>query len=106
MANATGTAIQRNHYYPYGALFAESYQPDKQPFEYISKELDTKNGLNWMDLGARFYTGLRLSTQEPLAEGHYNWSSYSYCVENPMRYMDPTGCDTISVDNARMKYPK
>jgi RHS repeat-associated protein len=93
VANASGTVIQRNHYYPYGALFAESYQPDKQPFKYIGKELDTKNGLNWTDLGARFYTGLRLPTMDPLAEKYYSWSPYSYGMANPGKYVDPDGRD-------------
>ncbi|MDR0893418.1 MAG: hypothetical protein LBN24_12560 [Mediterranea sp.] len=32
---------ERNHYYPYEALFTESYQTDEQPFKCIGKELDT-----------------------------------------------------------------
>jgi RHS repeat-associated protein len=95
VANATGSVVQRNHYYPYGALFAESYNPNQQPFKYIGKELDTKNGLNWTDLGARFYTGLRLSTQDPLAEKYYSVSPYAYCMGNPINNVDLRG-DTIT----------
>ncbi|MDR0893591.1 MAG: DUF6443 domain-containing protein [Mediterranea sp.] len=96
VANATGTVVQRNHYYPYGVLFAESYQPDKQPFKYIGKELDTKNGLNWTDFSARFMNGRQFLTQDPLAEKYYSWSPYSYCKGNPIRYVDLKG-DSISV---------
>ena len=33
------------------------------------------------------------------AENYYSTSSYAYCVNNPMNYIDPLGTDTISVNN-------
>ena len=38
--------VQTNHYYPYGALFAESTNGDVQRFKYNGKELDRKFGLD------------------------------------------------------------
>jgi hypothetical protein len=36
---------------------------------------------------------------DPLAEKYYSWSPYAYCLNNPMRYMDPLGMDTIPVND-------
>lgn len=33
----------------------------------------------------------RFLTIDPLAEKHYNWSPYAYCLNNPLRYTDPDG---------------
>ncbi|MDH6343645.1 RHS repeat-associated protein, partial [Parabacteroides sp. PFB2-12] len=30
-------------------------------------------------------------TMDPLAEKYYSTSPYAYCLNNPMRYVDPTG---------------
>lgn len=36
----------------------------------------------------------RFTSMDPLAEKHYSVSPYSYCYNNPLRIIDPTGCDT------------
>jgi len=58
-----------------------------------SKEFDTMHGLNQYDFHARQYDPAigRFTTPDPLAEKHYNWSPYAYCLNNPMRFNDPTG---------------
>ncbi|MDR0939796.1 MAG: DUF6443 domain-containing protein, partial [Mediterranea sp.] len=68
VADANGNIIQANHYYPYGAPFAESYSSDIQKYKYIGKEYDTDNGLDWYDVEARMMDGLRFTTMDPLAE--------------------------------------
>ena len=40
----------------------------------------------------------RWHVPDPLAEYHYNMSPFSYCQNNPMRYIDPFGLDTLKVD--------
>ena len=42
VANASGTVIQRNHYYPFGMSFADTplAEQGKQPYKYNGKELD------------------------------------------------------------------
>ncbi|WP_458408765.1 RHS repeat domain-containing protein [Bacteroides congonensis] len=90
-----GTVVETNDYYPYGMTFAESAATDAQPYKYNGKELDTKGGLNLYDYGARHYDPVlgRFMTVDPLAEKYYSWSPYAYCLNNPMKYIDPDGRD-------------
>ena len=62
-------------------------------FKYNGKEFDSKNGLNWYDYGARHYDATlgRFTTVDPLAEKMPTWSPYTYCFNNPINLVDPTG---------------
>ena len=88
--NGSGTVVETNHYYPFGSTFASS---SVQPYKYNGKELDTANGLNWYDYGARHYDAVlgRWHVVDPLAEKYYSTSPYGYCLNNPVKYIDPTG---------------
>jgi len=95
VAKADGTVIQKNHYYPFGMLFAETIEAEqgKQPYKYNGKELDRMHGLNLYDYSARHYdAGVpHFTTVDPLAEKFYNVSPYVYCANNPIKFIDPTG---------------
>ena len=93
--NQNGTVEEVNHYYPFGGLFASSN--NVQPYKYNWKELDTKNGLNWYDYGARHYDPAlgRFTTMDPMAENNYDANAYVYCFGNPVNFVDPLGCDTV-----------
>ena len=90
--NSSGTVQETNHYYPFGGTFALS---SVQPYKYNGKELDSKNGLNWYDYGARHYDAAlgRWHVVDPLSEKYYSTSPFSYCLNNPLRFIDPDGCD-------------
>ena len=90
-----GSSMQKNHYYPSGTLFAESTYPDSQPYKFGGKELDRMHGLNLYDFSARFYESalMRFLTVDPLAEKYYSISPYAYCMNNPMKFVDPDGRD-------------
>lgn len=92
VVDATGQVEETNHYYPFGGIFASSSN-SVQPYKYNGKELDTKNGLNWYDYGARQYDAAlgRFTTVDPMAEKYYPLSPYAYCVNNPMKYIDVDG---------------
>ena len=74
-------------------LFAEGVGHDKQAFKYNGKELEDMHGLNLYDYLARQYDFgyARFTTIDPLAEKYYSISPYVYCMNNPVRYIDPTG---------------
>ena len=95
VVNETGATEEVNHYYAFGGLF--SSDESVQPFKYNGKEFDTQKGLNWYDYEARQYDAAlgRWFAVDPLAEDYYNWSPYNYCLNNPIKYIDPDGKDAI-----------
>jgi RHS repeat-associated protein len=61
------------------------------PYLFNAKELDEETGLYYY--GARYYdarVSLWLST-DPLQEKYPNVSTYAYCVQNPIMYVDKNG---------------
>ena len=75
--NSSGTVQEVNHYYPFGSTFASS---SVQPYKYNGKELDTANGLNWYDYGARHYDAAlgRWHGVDRQAEKYYSVSPYAF----------------------------
>jgi RHS repeat-associated protein len=96
IADANGQGRQFNFYYPYGMPSTnESANLDKQPYKFGGKEYETMHGLNLYDFEARPYDPIlgRFLTPDPLAE-KYPWiNPYAYCLNNPIKYIDPTGMD-------------
>ena len=64
-----------------------------QPYKFNGKEHDAVHGLDLLDYGARMYdnkTG-RWTSVDPLAEDYYHVSPYAYCLNNPVKFVDPDG---------------
>ncbi len=94
--NGLPVALQTNTYYPFGMLISELSTPDlncPNPLKYNAKELQPDFGLDWYDYGARFYDPQvgRWWGVDPLAEKARRWSPYHYCMNNPIRFIDPDG---------------
>lgn len=89
---------QVDRYYPFGmnikGLTANS-STGIRPNEYLynGKMMQDEHGLNWLDYGARFYDPVlgRWHSVDPLADERSWVSPYSYCQNNPLNRIDPTG---------------
>jgi len=102
----TGWAKQvwQQNYYPFGMTLGQPYVLENNQLGYNGKEKQdfSLNGhsLDWLDYGARFYDPQigRWTTVDPHAEKYRRWAPYAYCVDNPLRFIDPDGMDVYKVD--------
>jgi RHS repeat-associated protein len=98
--NATGTTCEQDiDYYPYGGV-EEDYCSGSgvaQNYKFTGKERDNESGLD--NFGARFDASSlgRFMSADPQPAKHLrnpqDLNSYSYTVNNPLRYVDPNGRD-------------
>lgn len=95
LTQKTARVLQENSYYPFGMVMPNvdiNYlSGDKNNYLYNGKEF--QEALGQLDYGARFYDPAigRWSVNDPLGEMYYDQSGYSYGMNNPIRYTDPTG---------------
>ena len=98
VVDASGNVTQVTNYYPFGAPYADATavkNANLQQYKYNGKEFDHMHGLNTYDYGARQYNPVtgRWDRIDPLSEKYYSTSPYTYCMNNPVRYVDPDGRD-------------
>ncbi|KFF15518.1 RHS repeat-associated core domain-containing protein [Chryseobacterium sp. JM1] len=84
-----------NNYYPFGlnhieGMLSSSNFGGYYSYKYNGKELQ-ETGM--YDYGARFYMADlgRWGVVDPLTEKYRRFSSYTYAVDNPIRFIDPDG---------------
>jgi RHS repeat-associated protein len=91
-----GDVVQHVEYVPFGEVFIEERNNTwNTPFLFNAKELDEETGLYYY--GARYYdprTSVFLGV-DPLAEKYPGISSYVYCANNPIKFVDPDGRDVV-----------
>jgi RHS repeat-associated protein len=102
--------VQENHYYPFGmgmkGLDYTAPSPNTEnKFTFNGKEKQTELSLNWHDYGARNYDPqiLRFTSVDRFAEKYYNFSSYQYAANNPIKYIDVNG-DSIQISHGGQNY--
>ena len=90
---ATKQKEENYDYYPFGKQFGDYHTGNIHPYRYNGKELDKINGLDWYYYGARMMEPAwgRFTTPDPLAEDYYSISPYVYCLNNPIKNIDPDG---------------
>ncbi|MBB3187866.1 RHS repeat-associated core domain-containing protein [Microbacter margulisiae] len=94
LLNQSKAVIEYSDYYPDGMRFEESTSNSAAlPYRYNGKELESMNGLNQYDYGARRReTGIPVWTSvDPLCEKYYSVSPYAYCSDDPVKNVDPDG---------------
>jgi RHS repeat-associated protein len=67
---------------------------------FMMVELDMEHGLMQYDFVARQHDPAigRFLSIDPLCEKYYWISPYAYCMNNPVRYIDPDGRDIWEIN--------
>ena len=104
VVDGNGNIEEVNHYYPFGALMGDRCGVSRNKYKYIGKELDTMYGWNMQDHEARWYDPVlgRWMVTDPLQEKYASVSSYGYCINNPIRYVDMFGLEPTEEEAARI----
>jgi RHS repeat-associated protein len=96
--NAGNIKAQYN-YYPFGKQWEDiNLMANTNRYTFSGKEKQTIKDLGWLDFTARMLSNSEIpmfTTQDPLAEKHYSWSPYVYVYNNPLRFIDPFGLDSL-----------
>ena len=92
ITNLDGEVVQHIEYVPFGEVFIEERNNIwNTPYLFNAKEFDEETGLYYY--GARYYEprlGLWISADIE-QETHPNVSTYTYCLNNPILFIDPDG---------------
>ncbi|PWW10574.1 MULTISPECIES: RHS repeat-associated core domain-containing protein [Pseudidiomarina] len=104
--NSAGRVESRRHYQPFG----DTYEAPSDDIGYTGHKYDNDSGLSYMQ--ARYYDPVigRFYSNDPVdavshlgnAEGIRGFNRYSYAVNNPYKYTDPTG---MAVEVSLKAYP-
>ncbi len=98
-----GTPYEIHHYEPFGADYADLGSPAiEQDVRFTGKLFDVSTGKNYFN--ARYYNGITTDTSYEMPPRFLNpdimkgnpdesqkWNRYTYCVNNPLKYVDPDG---------------
>lgn len=97
--------LEESNYYPFGMKHSGynsvvTSTSASYKYRYNSKEYQDELNLNVYDYGFRHYMPDigRWGCIDPLAEKSRRWSPYNYCVDNPIRFVDPDGREVINIE--------
>ena len=94
---SSGSQIEVNAYYPFGRVMTASPQASfKVSRQFTGQVKDDDTGLYYYN--ARYYDPLlgrfiQADTTIPDLGNPQSYNRYSYCLNNPLKYMDPSGHD-------------
>jgi RHS repeat-associated protein len=93
MTNASGAELESTEYLPFGSQRSHS-GTSTSDYRYTDQELDAENGL--YNYNARLYDPFigRFISPDTIVQSPYNPQSlnrYTYCFNNPLIYVDPSG---------------
>ena len=103
--STTSVIVQETHYDPWGLeLTGLGYQYGgikANKYLYQGKEFLDDHSLNIYDFHARGYDPAigRTWQVDPMADSYYPWSPYAWVMNNPMKFIDPTGMFADYFDN-------
>ncbi|MCG4860993.1 RHS repeat domain-containing protein [Alistipes onderdonkii] len=92
VVNGDGEVLERNDYYPFGSRWDDGLLSDNR-YRYNGKEAQAFLNNPYLDYGARQYDsdgGIWLG-KDPLSEKYYPISPYSFCANNPIKFVDLDG---------------
>lgn len=98
MFDYTGELMVLREYYPFGKTWNRAHaQVTSDPYCYNGKEEQPIGKAGLLDYGARFYDpGIgRWITQDPLSEMTPGTSPYTFCLNNPVKFIDPQGLSPV-----------
>src|SRR5699024_10698091 len=111
ITNTTGEISQHNlsrflgmEYLPFGETLVEEHRNSyNSPFKFNGKEYDAETGNYYY--GARYMNPKwsTFLTPDPALERYPSISPYAYTLNNPVRYVDPTGMFVESRDDIILK---
>jgi len=100
IVDASGNRIAHTDMYPFGfempGRVHDSSSVDGR-YKFTGKERDTETKYDYF--GARYYDARvgRWLQVDPMAEKYPGWSPYVYVHNSPLKYIDPTGEQVISI---------
>ena len=82
-------------YAPFGEILQEHLAVDNRipKYAFNAKELDEENGMYYYS--ARYYAPPTFISRDPMFEKYPSISPYTYCANNPMKFIDPDGREKI-----------
>src|SRR5699024_8058264 len=104
ITNTTGEISQHFEYLPFGETLVEEHLNSyNSPFKFNGKEYDAETGNYYY--GARYMNPKwsTFLTPDPALERYPSISPYAYTLNNPVRYVDPTGMFVESRDDIILK---
>ena len=105
VTDGNASVVQGFLYAPFGEITNEynsGWQSGVLPkYSFNAKELDEETGMYYYE--ARYMAPPVFISRDPLFEKYPTFSPYAYCVNNPIKFVDPTGEELDIADNEETK---